>query len=147
MGTPAPRLTTARLLQVGDIISVSAPGDTMHMVTITALDDDEPNRRILITVRNDETCRTGTVNAAPGDKFDRLAQPEDLRETVIVDAADYWKWMSTHITHPNTGHRVMVRDVQRAQHPKDGREIVAIVPANGPLVFSERTGHLVFEDN
>lgn len=75
------------------------------------------------------------------------AQPDDLRETVIVDATDYWKWIGTHINHPNTGHRVMVRDVQRAHHPKDGREIVAIVPENGPLVFSERTGHLVFEDN
>jgi hypothetical protein len=39
----------------------------MHVVTIAALDDDEPNRRILITVRNDATGQTGTVNAAPYD--------------------------------------------------------------------------------
>jgi hypothetical protein len=103
MSTPAPRPTTARLLQVGDTISVSAPDGEMHIVTIAALDDDEPNRRILITARNDATGQTGTVNAAPGDKFDRLAQPDDLRETVIVDATDYWKWIGTHINHPNNG--------------------------------------------
>lgn len=72
MSAPAPHSTAARLLQIEDIISVSAPDDEMHVVTVTALDDDEPNRRILISVRNEATGQTGTVNAAPGDKFDRL---------------------------------------------------------------------------
>ena len=44
-----------------------APDGKMHVVTIAALDDDEPNRRILITVRNDATGQTGTANAAPYD--------------------------------------------------------------------------------
>lgn len=147
MSTPAPRPTTARLLQVGDTISASAPDDTKHVVTITGLADDEPNRRIVITVRNDATGQTSTINAAPGDKFDRHGHDDDSREWVMVDATDYWKWIGTHINHPNTGARVMVMDVRPAQHPKDGREIVAIVVANGPLVFSERTGHMLFEDN
>ncbi|MGO8965407.1 hypothetical protein [Mycobacterium sp.] len=62
-------------------------------------------------------------------------------------ATDYWKWIGTHVNHPNTGQRVRIMDVRLAKHPKDGREIVAIVPANGPLIFSETTGHFLFEDN
>ena len=98
-------------------------------------------------MRDDATGPVGDINAAPGDKFNRLAQPDNVRETVIVEATDYWKWIGTHVNHPNTGQRVMVMDVRPAQHPEDGREIVAIVVSNGPLVFSERTGHFVFEDN
>jgi hypothetical protein len=116
----------------------------MHVVTITALDDDEPNRRILIRVRNDATRQIGDINAAPGDKFDRHGHDNDVRETVMVDATDYWKWIGAHINHPKTGQRVMVVDVRSTQHPEGW---IAIVPANGPLIFSERTGHFVFEDN
>jgi hypothetical protein len=130
---------------VGDTISASAPDDTMHVVTITGLADDEPNRRIVITVHNDATGQIGDINAAPGDKFDRHG--DDPRETVMVDATDYWKWIGTHVNHPNTGARVMVMDVQPAKHPKDGRDIVAIFVANGPVIFSEVNGHMVFEDN
>jgi hypothetical protein len=145
MSTPAPLFTAARLLLVGDTIRVSAPSGVCW-ATITALDDDEPNRRIRITARTDTTGETVTVDVAPGDKFDRQ-HDADPHETVIVEATDFWKWIGTHINHPNTGQRVRITDVRPAQHPKDGREIVTIVVANGPLIFSERTGHLVFEDN
>jgi hypothetical protein len=137
MSTSASRSTTARLLVVGDIICVSAQTCTMHLVTVSELNDDEPNRRILITVRDNATGRVGDINATPGDKFDRQAQSDDLRESVMVTATDYWKWIGTHINHPNTGQRVMVTDVRSVRHPgEDHREIVALVVANGPLVFS-----------
>ena len=145
MSRPAPLPTTVRLLLVGDTISVSAPSGVCW-ATIAALDDDEPNRRIRITARTDTTGETVTVDAAPGDKFDRQ-HDADPRETVIVEATDFWKWIGTHINHPNTGQRVRITDVQPARHPKDRSEIVMIVVANGPLIFFERTGHLVFEDN
>jgi hypothetical protein len=120
----------------------------MHLVTVSELNDDELNRRILITVRDNATGRVGDINATPGDKFDRQAQPDDLRESVMVTATDYWKWIGTHINHPNTGQRVMVTDVRSVRHPgEDHREIVALVVANGPLVFSQRTGHFIVEDN
>ncbi|MGC2568214.1 MAG: hypothetical protein WA488_21380, partial [Mycobacterium sp.] len=57
------------------------------------------------------------------------------------------KWIGTHVNHPNTGQRVRVMDVRTVQHPQDQREIVAMVVANGPPIFSERIGHFVFEDN
>jgi|HubBroStandDraft_3_1064219.scaffolds.fasta_scaffold280114_1 hypothetical protein len=147
MSTPAPLPTSARLLEVGDIISVSAPDGAFHWVTITELRDDEPNRRILITLRDNATGRVGDINAAPGDKFNRQARDDDSREWVVVTATDYWRWIGTHVNHPNTGQRVMVIDVRSAQHPDDQRPIVAIVVANGPPIFSERTGHMLFEDN
>jgi len=145
MSTPTPRPTMVRLLQVGDTIRVSPPGGDCW-ATITALHDDEPNRVIHIDVTT-ERGKQITADAAPGHKFDRLAEPDDTRETVMVEATDFWKWIGTHINHPNTGQRVMVMDVRPARHPDDNREIVAIAVAQGPVVFFERTGHLVFEDN
>ncbi|MCA2255705.1 hypothetical protein JF710_21230 [Mycobacterium intracellulare] len=130
---------------MGDTIRVSPPGGDCW-ATITALHDDEPNRVIHIDVTT-ERGKQITADAAPGHKFDRLAEPDDTRETVMVEATDYWKWIGAHINHPNTGQRVMVMDVRRVQHPQEHRPILAIVVANGPLVFSELTGHFVFEDN
>ncbi len=148
MTTPAPRPTAARLLQVGDIVSVPSPDGETHLVTITKLSDDEPNRRILITVSDNAAGRLGDINAAPGDKSNRHPEhDDDSRETVIVEATHYWKWIGTHVNHANTGQRVRVMDVRTVQHPEDQREIVAMVVANGPPIFSERTGHFVFEDN
>jgi hypothetical protein len=148
MDAPAPRPTTARLLAVGDKISVLTPDDVVCRVTITEIHDDEPNRRIRITVREDDTGRMGDIDAAPGDNFDRQAHPDDLREAVIVTATDYWKWIGTHINHPDTGQRVQIVDVRRVRHPQNRREIMALVVASGPpLIFSELTDHMVFEDN
>jgi len=84
VSTPVPRSTTARLLQVGDIINVSRRDDDACWVTIIALDDDESNRRIRITVRYDATGRVGDIDASPGDKFDRQASDDHPRETVVV---------------------------------------------------------------
>jgi hypothetical protein len=141
----APNIRTAvRPLEIGDTILVSPPDGSVAWATITALDDDEPNRRIRITVKVDATGEVFTIDTSPDDQFDR-PHDADSREAVLVDATDYWKWIGTHVNHPKTGRRVVVMDVRPAQHPKDGRTIVAIVPANGPLIFSERTGHMLRE--
>lgn len=144
----------ARLLRVGDDISIPIQSDGMRSIgyraTVNVLEDDEPNRRIQITAHIHKTDETRTLEVKPSDTFDRIVQDDDTREVVMVSATDYWKWIGTHVNDPHSGQRVQIIEVVKGPHPEDGHEILAMVVWDGqkrrPL-FSELTGHFVFEDN
>ncbi|MDI3312944.1 MAG: hypothetical protein QJR12_01250 [Mycobacterium sp.] len=142
------------MLQTGDKISIPVQSDGIQSVgqyaTITALEDDEPNRRIRIIAKIDATGETLTIAVKPSHEFDRLTKDDDLREVVIVPATDYWKWIGTHVNDPQTGQRVQIIEVVPGPHPEDNHEILAIVVWDGQkrrALFSELTGSMVFEDN
>jgi hypothetical protein len=116
MSNPSPSRVcrqAARLLRVGDEISVPIQSDGMRSIgnvaMITALEDDEPNRRIRVTAHIHKTEETKTFEVKPGDTFDRLAHADDLRQTVMVLASEFWKWIGTHFNDPKTGRARAVR--------------------------------------
>jgi hypothetical protein len=71
-----PRRTAARLLRVGDDISVAIRSDGIRSVgygpTVTMLEDEESNRRIRVTAHIHSTDEIATIGVEPGDVFDRL---------------------------------------------------------------------------
>lgn len=148
MSTPAPRPTTARLLRVGDVIKVSPPGGVCW-ATITALHDDEAGGVIHIDVTT-ETGEQMSDDAHPSHTFERMAAPDDTRETVMVDASDFWKWSGTYCYDPNTNRRVQIIHTVRGPHPDDNREIYAMVVWDGRErrpIYWETNGKILIEDN
>ncbi|MFZ3303671.1 MAG: hypothetical protein WA227_08605 [Mycobacterium sp.] len=121
-----------------------------YVATVTALEDDEPNRSIRVTAHIHKTDETKTFEVKPGDTFDRLAHANDLRQTVMVLAPEFWKWIGTHFNDPKTGQRVQIIEVVRAPHPDDGREILAMVVSDGQKrhpIYWEQSGKMVVEGN
>jgi hypothetical protein len=126
------RPTLTSLLQSGDEIALqlqtspSRPAE-FHRVTVTAMEDDEPNRRILMTVHVPSVGSTVTNPVKPGDLVHRLTATDESREPVYVAAPELWKWEGLRITDPNGNGRVQLIRAQRGPHPEDGREILALV--------------------
>jgi hypothetical protein len=130
---PGTRPTVASLLQSGDKIALevqtSFTGPTeYYLATITALEDDEPNRRINITPHIPALGQTATNPVKPGEMMRRLTDADDGREPVYVAARDLWKWEGLRINDPDGGDgKVQLMRAQRGPHPQDGHEILALV--------------------
>jgi hypothetical protein len=62
-----------------------------HRATVTRLDDDEPNRRIRMTVRFHSLDKTATNEVKPGDLVHRVIDGNDPQTYAYVPATDLWK--------------------------------------------------------
>jgi hypothetical protein len=150
------RPTLTSLLQSGDEIALpiqingSGPAE-FYRGTITALEDDEPNRRIHMTVYVPSLDTTATNPVKPGELVHRLTAADDSRHPVYVAARDLWKWEGLSIRDPDGGGWVQLIGAERGPHPNDGHEILALVVEGEQRqrwpVFVEMTGGLFSEWN
>src|SRR5258707_3421808 len=63
-----------------------------HRATVIGLEDDEPNRHILMTVRIHSFNTTATSEVKPGDLLHRVYDGNDPHSAAYVRAAELWKW-------------------------------------------------------
>jgi hypothetical protein len=93
-----------------------------HRATVTGLEDDEPNRRIRMTVRFHSLDRKATNEVKPGDLVHR-----------VIDGNG----------------KVRIIRAARGPHPEDGRELLALVVEDGQQqrrpIFLEPTGGMFCE--
>lgn len=120
-----------------------------HRANVTRLEDDEPNRRIRMTVRFHSLDRTATNEVKPGDLVHRVVDDNDPQSLVYVRAADLWKWEGAMIDDPAGDGKVRIIRAVRGPHPNDGHEILAMVVEDGQQqrrpVFLELTGGMFCE--
>ena len=94
--------------------------------TVIRLEDDEPHRRIRITVRFHSLDKAATNEVKPGELVHRLADVNDPHDLVYVPAADLWKWIGATIDDPDSDGKIRIIEVVRGPHPQDGHEILAL---------------------
>lgn len=122
-----------------------------HRATVTRLEDDEPNRRIRMTVRIHDLGTTVTNDVKPGDLIHRVLDGNDPQSQAYVRAADLWKWEGLIMDDPDGNGKVKLIRAVRGPHPGDGHEILALVVEDGQQqrrpVCLEMTGGLFCEWN
>ncbi|WAC92219.1 hypothetical protein [Mycobacterium sp. Aquia_213] len=142
------------LFQSGDEIALPIQRNGVgpveyHLATITALEDDEPNRRIRMTFNIPAFDRIGTQDVRPGDLMHRMTATDDSRDPVYVAARDLWKWEGLMISDPDGNGRVRILRTERGPHPSDSHEILALVVEDEQHqrrpIFVEMTGGLFCE--
>jgi hypothetical protein len=120
-----------------------------HRATVTGLEDDEPNRRIRMTVRFHSLDRKATNEVKPGDLVHRVIDGNDPHSLVYVRAIDLWKWEGGMIDDPDGNGKVRIIRAARGPHPEDGRELLALVVEDGQQqrrpIFLEPTGGIFCE--
>jgi hypothetical protein len=121
-----------------------------HRATVTRLEDDEPNRRIRMTVRIDAFDTTATNDVKPGELVHRVNDGNDPQSAAYVRAADLWKWEGALIDDPDGNGKVRIIRAERGPHPQeDHREILALVVEAGQQqrrpIFVEMTGGMFCE--
>jgi hypothetical protein len=130
--------------------TASAPVE-YHRATVTGLEDDEPNRRIRMTVRLHSLDRTETNEVKPGDLVHRVIDGNDPHSRAYVRAIDLWKWEGVIMDDPDGNGKVRLIRAVRGPHPDDGHEILALVVEDGlqqrrPILL-ELTGGMFCEWN
>jgi hypothetical protein len=148
------RPTLINLIAEGDDIllpvQINAVGPVeYHRATVTRLEDDEPNRRIRMTVHVHSLDKTATNDVKPGDLIHRVNNGNDPQTLVYVRATDLWKWEGAVIDDPDGNGKVRIIRAERGPHPNDGHQIVALVVEdahrNRRPIFMENTGGLFCE--
>lgn len=159
MNTPELNLarpTLVCLLAQGDDILLPIQIDGVgpvqhHRATVIRLEDDEPHRRILMTVRFHLFDRTAANEVKPGDLVHRVVDGNDAQELVYVSATDLWKWEGAMIDDPGGKGKVRIIRAVRGPHPGDGHEILAMVVEDGQQqrrpIFLELSGGMFCEWN
>jgi hypothetical protein len=157
MNTPDPTLARQALvclLAEGDDIFLPIQINGVwpveyHRATVTGLEDDEPNRRIRMTVRFHSLDRKATNEVKPGDLMHRVIDGNDPHSLVYVRAIDLWKWEGGMIDDPDGNGKVRIIRAARGPHPEDGRELLALVVEDGQQqrrpIFLELTGGMFCE--
>jgi hypothetical protein len=122
-----------------------------HGATVTRLEDDEPNRVIRMTAVFQSLDKTATNDVKPGDLVHRVVDGNDPQTIAYVRATDLWKWEGATLNDPDGDGTVRLIRAVRGPHPKDGREIVALVvedtDKNRRPIFVETTGGMFCEFN
>lgn len=117
-----------------------------HRATVTRLEDDEPNRRIRMTVRIHSLDTTATNEVKPGDLLHRVIDGNDPQSHAYVRATDLWKWEGLIMDDPDGNGKVRLIRAVRGPHPTYEHEILALVVEDGQQqrrpVFLELTGGL-----
>jgi hypothetical protein len=160
MNTPDPTLarpTLVNLIAEGDDILLPIQRNGVGPVeyqraTVRRLEDDEPNRRILMTVRVHAFDTTATNPVKPGDLIHRVLDGNDPQSAAYVRAADLWKWEGGMIDDPDGNGKVRIIRAERGPHPQeDHREILGLVVEDGQKqrrpIFVEMTGGMFCEWN
>ncbi|MGJ6125679.1 hypothetical protein QN239_24210 [Mycolicibacterium sp. Y3] len=148
------RPTLVCLLQSGDEIAlplrVNGVGPVeYHRATITAVEDDEPNRIIRINFYVGSLDHSGSQDAKPGNLMHLLTAVDESRDPVYVAGTDLWKWEGVWVDDPDGGGKVQLIRAVRGPHPEDGHEILALVVEDGQSqrkpVLMDLTGGLFCE--
>lgn len=144
------RPTLVSLFQSGDVIALPLQRNGIgpveyHLATITALEDDEPNRRIRMTFHVPSFDRTGTQDVKPGNLMHRMTATDESREPVYVAAPDLWKWEGLWISDPSGDGKLQIIRAEHAPSPDDGHEVLALLLSDGQkqrAILMELTGGL-----
>lgn len=102
-----------------------------HRATVTRLEDDEPNRRIRMTVRIHAFDRTVTKDVKPGNLMHRVDDGNDPQSAAYVRAADMWKWEGAFIDDPDGNGKVRFLRAEHAPDPETGDKVVALLVDDG----------------
>ena len=152
----ASRPTLVSLLRSGDEIALPIQRNGVgpveyHRATITALEDDEENRHVRMTLYMPSLDSAATNGVKPGDLVHRLTDVNDSRYPAYVRATDLWKWEGAMIDDPDGNEKVRIIRAVRGPHPDDGHEILALVVENRQQqrrpIFVELTGGMFCEGN
>jgi hypothetical protein len=154
-GLPAPaRPALVCLLAEGDEIMLPIQRNGVgpvehHRATVMRLEDDEPNRRIRMTVHFQSLDTTATNDVKPGDLVHRVIDGNDPQSLVYVRATDLWKWEGGMIDDPDGNRKVRIIRAVPGPHPGDGHEILALVVEDGQRqrrpIFVDLTGGMFCE--
>lgn len=98
-----------------------------HGATVLRLEDDEPNRRIRMTVHIHDLDMTATKPVKPGDLVHRVYDGNDPHSAVYVRAVELWKWEGALIDDPGGNGKVRIIRAEHAPDPKTGKEVLALL--------------------